>query len=115
MKFLLDMCAASRGLESFLVDSGHDVLSAVTIDPRAADETLLALAHTQGRVLVTVDKDFGELIFVHRLPHGTIVRFVEMSVDDQVAAMQELLEKFAQDLASATLITVTPGRIRVRR
>ena len=83
MNLLLDMCAASRALESFLIGLGHDVVSAAAIDPRADDDVLLARALAEGRALVTVDKDFGELIFVLRQPHGTIIRFVEMSVDDQ--------------------------------
>ena len=50
-----------------LTDLGHDVLSAREIDPRATDEALLALANRERRVLITEDKDFGELIFVRRL------------------------------------------------
>ena len=115
MKFLLDMCAASRALESLLTGLGHDVISAVAIDPRAEDDALLATALKENRVLVTMDKDFGELVFALRRPHGTIIRFVEMAVDDQVAAMQELLDRHADDLVANTLITVSPGRIRVRR
>ena len=44
MKFLLDVCVSSRSLEASLVRQGHDVLSAVAIDPKASDEWLLALA-----------------------------------------------------------------------
>jgi hypothetical protein len=36
MKFLLDVCVSSRSLEAFLVSHGHDVLSAVAIDPKAS-------------------------------------------------------------------------------
>ena len=115
MKFLLDVCASSQALESFLIGLGHDVVSAVAIDPRADDDVLLAQSLAESRALVTVDKDFGELIFVLRQPHGTIIRFVEMSVDNQIAAMQELLDRHADDLLANTLITVSPGRIRVRK
>ncbi len=91
MKFLLDVCASSQSLRTLLADLGHDVRLAVDVDPRASDETLLDLAFQEKRVLVTEDKDFGELVFVRRLPHPSIVRFVEMRVEDQVAAMRELL------------------------
>lgn len=115
MKFLLDVCVASRSLEAKLTSLGHEVVSAVTIDRRASDEALLGLAVAQGQILLTADKDYGELVFVRRLPHGTIVRFVEMSVEDQVRAMEQLLERNLRDLRSNALITATPGRIRVRR
>jgi len=91
VKFLLDVCASSQSLRTLLADLGHDVRLAVDVDPRASDETLLDLAFQEKRVLVTEDKDFGELVFVRRLPHPSIVRFVEMRVEDQVAAMRELL------------------------
>jgi len=115
MKFLLDVCVSSRSLEAFLVGQGHDVLSAMTIDPRASDDRLLALALEDQRVLVTEDKDFGELVFVRRLLHGPIVRLVELTVDEQVNGMAELLEHHASVLTGAVLVTITRSRIRIRR
>jgi predicted nuclease of predicted toxin-antitoxin system len=102
-------------LNAFLIAQGHDVISAVAIDPRASDESLLALGLAEDRILITEDKDFGELVFVRKQPHGTIVRLVEMPVDAQVEAMRELLEQHAHDLTAGAIITVSQGRIRVRR
>ncbi|HEV3083841.1 MAG TPA: DUF5615 family PIN-like protein [Gemmataceae bacterium] len=115
MKFLLDVCSSSHALQSALAAGGHEVVSAVQIDARASDAALLALALAEQRILLTQDKDFGELIFVRGLPHGTIVRFVELTVDAQIAAMQELLQHHADDLHGSAIITVTPDRIRIRR
>jgi predicted nuclease of predicted toxin-antitoxin system len=75
----------------------------------------MELALQDDRVLVTEDKDFGELVFVRRLPHGPIVRLVELTVDEQVSGMAELLERHAPDLAEPVMVTVTRGRIRIRR
>jgi len=115
VKFLLDVCVSSRSLEAFFADAGHDVVSAVAIDPSASDERLMALAREEKRVLVTEDRDFGELAFVRRLPHGSIVRLVQLSVDEHVSAMAEVLERYATELAEPVIITVTRGRIRIRR
>ena len=114
MKFLLDVCASSQSLRTLLTDLGHDVRLAMDVDPRASDETLLALAFQEKRVLVTEDKDFSELVFVRRLPHPSIVRFVEMRVEDQVAAMRELLDHYSAELEDGALIVVTRGRVRIR-
>ena len=81
----------------------------------APDETVLALALQEERVIITEDKDFGELVFVRRLLHPTIIRFVEMGVDDQVVAMRELLDSHSTDLEAKSLIVVTKGRVRIRR
>lgn len=114
MKFLLDVCVCSRSLHRLLADLTHDVRLASDIDPRTDDEMLLDLALLEGRIIVTEDKDFGELVFVHGSPHPTIVRFVEMRVDEQVTAMRELLERYRTELESGAMIVVTRDRVRVR-
>jgi predicted nuclease of predicted toxin-antitoxin system len=105
----------SRSLQAFLAGQGHDALSAIEIDTKASDERLMAVALQDDRVLVTGDKDFGELIFVRGLPHGPIVRLVELSVDGQVNGMAELLERYGAELTGPVIVTVTRGRIRIRR
>jgi predicted nuclease of predicted toxin-antitoxin system len=75
----------------------------------------MALALQDERVLITEDKDFGELIFVRKLPHGPIVRVVELAVDEQIRGMAELLEHRAEELTGAVIVTITRGRIRIRR
>ena len=97
-----------------LTELGHDVLSAAQIDPRAADEALVALAYEEQRVLITEDKDFGELVFVHRLPHPSIIRLVEMQVAEKVTAMRELIECHPDALLEGSLIVVTRSRARIR-
>ncbi len=114
MKFLLDVCVCSRSMHRLLLDLNHDVRLASDLDPRADDETLLDLASREHRILVTEDKDFGELVFVQRRPHRAVLRFVEMRVDEQIAAMQELLQRYQAELESGAMIVVTRGRIRVR-
>ena len=115
MKFLLDACASSKSMHSTLTRLGHDVVSALDIGPSAADEDLLALATEEQRILITEDKDFGELVFVRRLPHPSIIRFVEMPVSEKVAAMLELLDRHEADMMAGAMIVVTRNRIRVRR
>ena len=107
MRFLLDACAAYRSLRALLDDLGHDVVSALNVDPHAADEALLARAREEQRILVTGDKDFGELVFVRRLPHPCIIRFVDLRVTDQVTAMRELLGRHERHLRDGVLLVVS--------
>lgn len=115
MRFLLDACVATRSLVEFLVALGHDVLSTSAIDPHATDEHILEIALRDDRILITADKDFGELVFVQHLPHGPLVRIVDLPVDEQVQATGELLQNHRHDLTGPVVITVARGRIRVRR
>ena len=114
MKFLLDACAASRTLRASLAELGHDVLSARDEHAGATDEALLALAYEERRVLVTEDKDFGELVFMHRLPHPCIVRLVELRVTEKVEAMQDLIDHHGDAMREGAIIVVTRTRVRIR-
>lgn len=115
MKFLLDVCAASLRLRKSLPAQGHDALSAMETNPRVTDEELLALAMEESRALVTEDKDFGELVFVRRLPHPCILRFGGMTLAEKVTAMQELIDRHGEEIGKGALIVVTPRRVRIRR
>lgn len=46
-----------------LRDDGHDVTWIREVGPGSTDEAVLALALAEDRVLLTFDKDFGELAF----------------------------------------------------
>ncbi len=115
MRFLLDVCSSSRQMYSTLTLLGHDVASASEIDPKASDETLLSLANAEQRIFITDDKDFGELVFVRRLPHPCIVRFVDMRVAEKAAAMESLINEHEDALQQGTLVVVTKNRVRIRR
>ena len=67
------------------------------------------------RSCVAQYKDFGELVFLRGLPNGPIVRLVELTVDEQLAGMAELLEHHATELTGSVIVTVSRGRIRIRR
>ncbi|KKZ13624.1 MAG: hypothetical protein TQ37_03950 [Candidatus Synechococcus spongiarum 15L] len=98
-----------------LASQGHDVVSAVDRGPRTPDAEFLAWALEEERILITEDKDFGEPVFIRRLPHPCIIRFVEMTVEDKVAAMQEIIQLHTEAMSRRDLIVVTPNQLRVRR
>lgn len=98
-----------------LVSLGHDVLSAAEEAPSASDAELLSQAVTEDRILVTEDKDFGELVFVQRMPHPCIIRFTEMAVAEKAEAMRELIEHHSDAMRDSHIIVVTRNRVRIRR
>jgi predicted nuclease of predicted toxin-antitoxin system len=46
-----------------LRQDGHSVLYVAEMAPGVSDDVVLAQANQQGAVLVTADKDFGELVY----------------------------------------------------
>ena len=61
MNFLVDRCAGRR-LTQWLQSQGHDALDARELGPDPGDRALLERAVSENRILITMDKDFGELI-----------------------------------------------------
>ena len=114
MRFLLDACVASRVLHRTLADLGYDVLSARDGYANASDEALLALAYREERVLVTEDKDFGELVFLLRLPHPCIVRLDGLTATEEAQAMLNLIARHGAAMRAGAIIVVTGKRVRVR-
>jgi predicted nuclease of predicted toxin-antitoxin system len=60
MKILLDTCVWG-GARKTLAAAGHDVEWTGNWPQDPGDDTILAHAYQEGRILVTLDKDFGEL------------------------------------------------------
>lgn len=114
MRFLLDRCAGVT-LARWLREQQHDVAEARDRGPDPGDLVLLEWAHAEGRVLITNDKDFGELVFLHEHPHGGFVRLPDVPAQARIDIMRQLLANHSGDLVSGAIITVRGGRIRITR
>jgi predicted nuclease of predicted toxin-antitoxin system len=75
VKFLLDEGIPFR-LAAFLAGEGHDIVECGRDLPQALnDRDILAIAVREARILVTNDKDFGDLVFRDHLPHAGVILF----------------------------------------
>jgi predicted nuclease of predicted toxin-antitoxin system len=73
MKFLLDQCTDAR-IVPYLTKLGHDATQIHRTYPHSMpDPEVLSLALQEKCVLITDDRDFGELIFRLRLPHAGVI------------------------------------------
>jgi predicted nuclease of predicted toxin-antitoxin system len=78
------------------------------------DDDILAHAYREGHVLVTVDKDFGELAIVHGQPHAGIIRLVNWSAHQQPEICLTVLIRYGAELQAGAIVTAEPGWVRVR-
>lgn len=97
-----------------LREAGHDALWAGDWNPDPGDQEILDRAHEQARVLVTLDKDFGEIAIVKGRPHSGIVRLAGLALNIQLHALLRIAANFEGVLARGGIVTVEPGRVRVR-
>ena len=83
-------------------------------DEDPGDAEILSRAYEEGRVLVTLDKDFGELAVVRRKPHSGIVRLVNFPARQQGGIALKILTHYAAELLAGAIVTVDSRKIRVR-
>lgn len=114
MKFLIDRCAGRR-LTDWLCAQGHDARHVGEMGEDPGDKALLQWAAAEGRVLVTIDTDFGTLVFLHNQQHAGLVRLPDVPVTERIRLMSVLLEAHSESLERGSVITVRGDRIRVSK
>ena len=114
MKFLIDRCAG-RLLADWLRQEGHDVVESRELGPDPGDRALLDWAAKEIRILVTIDTDFGQLIFVENVAHAGLIRLPDVPALERQLIIQDLLTRYETELHDAAIITVRGGRIRISK
>ncbi len=94
---------------------GHDVLWAKESMPGATDESILATAQEQKRLVLTHDKDFGELAFRFGLPADCGILLARPSGNGPQADAERLLAVIdSRSDWSGNFSVVSQGRLRLR-
>jgi predicted nuclease of predicted toxin-antitoxin system len=110
---LLDTCVWGGALPA-LKEWGHDVIWSGSWDKDPGDAAILNTAHSERRILVTLDKDFGELAILKEMPHSGIIRLTGFRATQMAAAIHHIVTTYAVELTAGAIVTVDPERIRIR-
>jgi predicted nuclease of predicted toxin-antitoxin system len=114
MKFLI-YCCVGQLLADWLRQEGHDVVESIELGSDPGDRVLLECAAKEARILVTIDTDFGELIFLENFAHTGLIRLPDVPSRERQLVMQDLLTRYKSELEDAAIITVRGGRIRISK
>jgi predicted nuclease of predicted toxin-antitoxin system len=78
------------------------------------DADVLAIAHHEQRILITDDRDFGELVFRHRQPRAGVlyVRLSTTRLDARVARLEYALRHHGDELDQFLVVSDLDVRIR---
>jgi len=115
MKFIAD-----EGVDSQIVNKlrehGHDFLYVVEFDAGASDSDILNFANQEDRILMTRDKDFGELVFRLKKIHSGIIlnRLFQLDSDKKAEIVMEVVNKYMEELLGSYTV-IQPGRVRIRK
>ena len=108
--------AVERPIVQRLREEDHHVLYIAEIDPEAEDDVVLAHASGLNAPLVTIDKDFGELVFRQgRATAGVIlVRLAGLTNQAKAEAVASTIRDHRDEIPNSFTV-ISPGRVRIRR
>jgi predicted nuclease of predicted toxin-antitoxin system len=118
VRLLLDENLSHRAC-SHLRAAGHDAVHVADLGLSSADdEKILLRARRDGRVMVSCDHDFVQMLFAsgEAGPSLVLTREVDTLPAGQIAALlvAALTPELAELLAAGAIATLTPTRVRVR-
>ena len=114
MRFLADE-NISRLVVERLRATGFDVASVRETSPGAPDKDMLDTADSEDRVLVTEDRDFGELVVRQRLKvRGVILLELDRMTSAAEAELVAEIVRIHASKLTGNLLVVEPARVRVR-
>lgn len=114
MNFLADE-GVDRQIVNRLREAGHVVHYVAEMDPGISDNVVLNRANRENTVLLTTDKDFGELVFrLRRSSSGIVlIRLSGLSPQKKAETVLNAIRKYSQELSGAFSVITQKG-IRIR-
>ena len=114
MNFVADE-SVDRQIVDVLRQDGHTVLYIAESGPGVSDDEVLSLANRQGALLITGDKDFGELLFRQgRVSSGVIlIRLAGLSQSAKGNTVSQAIRDHTPELFQAFTV-IMPGIVRIR-
>jgi predicted nuclease of predicted toxin-antitoxin system len=98
-----------------LREAGHEVIAVAELAPGIPDEEVMDRANAQAAMLLTEDKDFGELAFRQFLiHHGVLIRLAGLPSSAKADLLINFLETHGEELLDS-FVVVSPGMVRIRR
>lgn len=98
MKFLVNENIGSR-LVKFLRSRGYDVISVQEKFQGKKDAFILKKTRLAGRIVITYDKDFGELVFKSKIQHSGVIllRTRDESAKTQIRVLKFFLREHPKE------------------
>ena len=114
LRFLVDV-GVGKKVEEWLTSHGYDALFVRHIDSKMKDKDILRLAVSESRMVITMDKDFGELVYHSGKGHSGVLllRLEEATGDEKAMVVQRIMEDFSRELEGGFCVFEN-GRLRIR-
>ncbi len=112
IKFLANV-NIERPIIEFLSAKGIDVKSVANINKYMTDDNVCELANREQRIILTNDKDFGEIVFFQKkIVWGLVLlRIKGQNVEEKIVRLENLLTKYSDKIINH-FVVVSKEKIR---
>jgi predicted nuclease of predicted toxin-antitoxin system len=112
MRFLADESCDFRVIRA-LRAAGYDVKAVIELAPGAVDSAVFEMAEREGRIFLTEDRDFGQLVYAAANPASGVIllRYPSTARAMLPTIVIEMLAQFAEKLLGR-FVVLEPGRVR---
>ncbi len=113
MRFLVDECTGTS-VADWLRSENHEVFSVFEQWRGATDDSILEKCHIENYILITSDKDFGEMVFRNqKVHHGIIlVRCNPNIYSKRIEVLAKLLKNYSDKLLN-NFVVVSNNTVRI--
>lgn len=115
IKFLVDV-NIGRSVEEWLLENGYDMKAVRDINPRMLDRDILKIAVSEHRMVITMDRDFGELVYNSGMSHSGVLllRLEDATANEKVEILEKILVLYWDKLLN-NFCVFQHGKIRIRK
>lgn len=113
-KFVIDV-GVGKIIENWLVQQKFSVFSIRNLNPEMADTEVIDLANREEAIIISMDKDFGELIFKNKIQHKGILllRLEDAVAEEKLAVIQNIFPEHLSGIKNKFAVYQN-GKLRIR-
>lgn len=115
LKFMIDV-GVGKKVEQWLGEQGYDVKTVRSFAPKAEDVEILKIAESESRIVVTMDKDSGELVYRSGKAHAgvLILRLEDATGNEKADVVKKILSEHS-DKIHGRFCVFQAGRLRIAK
>jgi predicted nuclease of predicted toxin-antitoxin system len=115
LKLLFDV-GVGRVVEEWFISEGFDVKTVRSLDPKLLDTHILNLAVSENRLVVTMDKDFGELVYRSGMAHAGVLLLRMEAADGlgKLEVMKAIIENYLEEIKGCFAV-YQQDKLRIRK
>ena len=112
--FIIDV-GVGRVIEEWLSQQGYNIIAISKVNPEMSDFDIIQMANKEDAIIVTMDKDFGELVFKTHLAHKGILllRLDDAVAEEKLSALQNILPGYLTQIQNHFSVYQN-GKLRIR-